>query len=574
MKSNIAAEKDFTLDYFNPNNEDKIEIQTDVKKIEVLNSQSVSHRIGIIFQKICLIFICIIGIVIIWSSFILVVAFSFEFTREAATNLNSQNTNLSKSGNLPVMKIHLDLDTANGQPKDEFVFFSDLVVANSSNANELTGNFTIENYNRYISRNVTLYFYPPLVTEPPRIVSGPPGFVFIFDSINTSIINSNISFPVFLHSYTSNLFESLNLTVHCPNEYTYENSVCTLPLPYCDQWHLAGQVGNTVLRAGLIILTVFGFIVSVFSLITFLLGLCFIRDEKTPTLFNQLFETLLSPSIFTLYIFASLCILLFFVFDLPNPNQTYCIPSSQENVGFNLYGAIFHFSFMGYFFWVNLTLFNLLLMISFPMAFYSNMRLKIGIYAIEVIISLFITLLLVSITFITRNTYYGIPYVHIVVPGIRSVITIALYFLPLFLFSVSILTLTPILLSKLRWNSFRVKRSGENPFKVSSLQIRIIIYSMVLFVILFVLQFGLLFSIRIFFYPQVIRDTNGPLCTTLHSPSTINDSGRIIHFESVTAALKKGHNISEAPYALNSACEGFEARNELYPPEMYIYKVF
>ena len=140
------------------------------------------------------------------------------------------------------------------------------------------------------------------------------------------------------------------------------------------------------------------------SIVSFLVSRLSNFEAPRPlkTRLKKLFNNLLYPSLLSLFVFATLCIFLFLIFDLvPIPNATYCKPFSNSityNALFQLYGAILQFSFMGFFLWVCFTQLNLLLMLCFPFAFAMKLRLRVVIYLIQSLVSIVIPLFLVCLT--------------------------------------------------------------------------------------------------------------------------------------------------------------------------------
>ena len=189
------------------------------------------------------------------------------------------------------------------------------------------------------------------------------GFVFTIKYDVEGDKGSNASAAVnFSDSYPESYgaaIDQLNLIIQCPDNFINNGSHCTIDRPFCDRWHPAGRIAIPITNVGISLLIAFGFLISVISFISFVASTYSASNESFATMrtrAKKLFDSLITPSMISLYISAIFCIFLFLIFDIvPNPNQSYCKPfgnSSADNILFQLYGALFQYAIMSFFFWL------------------------------------------------------------------------------------------------------------------------------------------------------------------------------------------------------------------------------
>ena len=121
------------------------------------------------------------------------------------------------------------------------------------------------------------------------------GFVLIFKVYQVVVVKANgtINSPSGLVELFTHLNNS-NISVECPDNFKLNASQCILEIPYCDRWYPAGQASVTTLNIGLSMLVLFGFVISVISIVSFLMARFSETEKHSPlkkrltNLFNNL----------------------------------------------------------------------------------------------------------------------------------------------------------------------------------------------------------------------------------------------------------------------------------------------
>ena len=299
---------------------------------------------------------------------------------------------------------------------------------------------------------------------------------------------------------------------------------------------------------------------------------------------QNLFNTLLSPSLLFLFLFGSFCIVLFAIFDLPDPSDTYQkVYSTQSDlILLNLYGALFHFGIFGFFFWVNFTLFNLLLTLFFPFKLRSNANARVTIVLTELVVSVLIPLILVIVTLVIRA---GVPYQAIYIWLIvsdnddidnddSSLPSLILYFVPLFLSCLGILTLTPLIASRIKWDFLRSKKLKINSTKLSGLQYRILVYAIVMFLLWIVLLIGLVLYTVLYQSNTFATYTEEFKCLTANRPASIYRNEQLEEYNTTMDALKSILGTSDVIREYEQACHVIDRTNRIHPGWLFIAEAF
>ena len=534
---------------------------------------------GHLFQKVLLVLTCIFVIIIVWVLFFTLVAITFAVNQSLSSSSNSPDPfNLNTSTpQTPVARVTI-LNIFNDR-LDLYLERSDLVLA--SNGMNLTGNVTIpvDRTALYHSVRYRISYYAQVVTGVPKVYFTPSivRFSFSTSSVNNSVNNVSLSSNTLLATFSSNKLDSFNITVDCPDGFFYSDSFCQLSENFCDEYHPSGNAGRIILRVGLILLAVFGLLVSIISLLTFIINLCTNKSGGFESnFFKKLFESLVTPSLFSLFVFAFFCVILFVITDLPNPDLTFCkeLESTADFVLFNMYGAIFQFMLIGFLFWVNFTLLNLLLIVSFPFTFNSTSRMKNYVFLIESIIAIALPILFAIITLASRRgrAYVGLQFVGLIGP--TGIISLLFLYAPVVLSCISILTLTPLILCKMRWNSLRTTGILDKYPKATPLEYRIAVYSIVLAVLLIILMTGYIFFIRVSQSEDYFSLVDIGLCATYRSPASLYRNNVQTRFSSTAQALKSATNSTVVPLDFMLACDRVDATNRAYPPGLYILDTF
>ena len=546
---------------------------------ETLAPKSELNR-GLLLHKVTLVFICVVIITIVWVLFFTLFVITFILIQPISPSSDSlnQNTSISRT---PVARVTI-LNLFDDPISDLYLGVNELVLTN--NGMNLTGNVSLPvditmryNYLRY-----NLSYYEQVVARAPEVDFNPSFVIFNFSvsSVNNSVVNISSGSSTLFTSFSSNKFDTFNLTVQCPDGFFYSDSFCQLPGEFCDQYHPSGNAGRIISRVGLVLLSVFGFIVSIISLLTFLVNLCKKSEagSSESSFCKRLFSSLVTPSLLSLFLFAFICVLLFMITDLPNPNNTFCkvYESTADFVLYNMYGAIYQFFFIGFLFWVIFTLLNLLLIVSFPFRFNSTTKIKYYIFMFESVISISVPLLFVIVTLaLGRGRAYVGKYQFIGLIGPTLGLFLVIFYIPFVLSCVSILTLTPLIFCKMRWNILQTTAMlGKYP-KATPLEYRIAIYSFVLVILLIIIMTGLIFYLRAFSLSDdyiSLEDTG--YCFTYRSPASFYRNGVELRFSSTAEALMAATNSTTVPVDFMEACDRLDATNKVYPPSIYIVEAF
>ena len=552
-------------------------------------------------KKIILIILTIIVVVSIWASLVASGALVFLLDQEiepnsAPINMNANMTLTNSSDDLPIVYIYV-VQSVNNESQ---IFKLYEVYRRDLNEGKL--NFTLPDCVN-VSNNCSLegaliaYLSPLLITIPKLAVT--KEYILLdfsnvsfsekehFYKSSVSILNSTTVGQI--DNYVTLRDIVFGLSVDCPEGYKFNPS-----LRYClpddfneDLWHPSGNTGRFIMRIGIACITVIGLVTNFLSLITLLLRLIFedsaVAGARQSRL-QKFFNTLLSPSLLFLFLFGSFCIVLFAIFDLPDPSDTYqkAYNTQSDLILLNLYGALFHFGIFGFFFWVNFTLLNLLLTLFFPFKLRSNTNARVIIVLTELVVSVLIPLILVIATLVIRA---GIPYQAIYIWLIvsdnddidnvdSSLPSLILYFVPLFLSCLGILTLTPLIASRIKWDFLRSKKLKINSTKLSGLQYRILMYAILMFLLWIALLIGLVLYTVLYQSNSFALYIQEFKCLTANRPASIYRNDQLEEYNTTMEALKSIFGTSDIISEYEQACHVIDRTNRIHPGWLFIAEAF
>ena len=555
--------------------------------------RNLSDVFGRKWKKIALIVFTVIFLLVIWACIIGGCISVFVFDREAfsidktSTSTLPQNASLSNETSL----IYVFYSLSGSEHKMGIFELTAGVIASKPSINITLPNCTMD----LVEGKTEFAYVYPYVTNPPKLQVAFNNTCKVFlnfseKSFSTTVVQTTRleTFNQTGLSYNSNLFSNLfGVEVCCPDGYQFNrNRGCCEPINFMDAlWHPADEVGRSILRIGVAFLSVLGLVLSIISILTLLIKLFFLNNAfhsgRKVTMLERYFNSILTPSLVGLYVYGTFCVVLFLIFDLPDPSDTYqkTLTNQSDRILLNLYGALFHFSILGFFFWVSFTLLNLLLTTTFPFAFLSSFKLKFGIILSQACITVLVSL---CIVFITLGLRSGFPYFSIFIwlivtdndPNESSLLSLLLYFVPIAIFCLSILTLTPIILCKFRWNSLKAQELKIPSPKLSSLEYRIVVYSVLMFVIILALMTCLILYILIYQNGLLVVFSHQFRCLTAHRPATIIRNGNLENYVTTVDALESIEGTTALGNQLRSACELITLSDSIHPAWLYVFEAF
>ena len=562
---------------------------------------AVSYIIGSKGKKTIIVLLTIIVIVGIWTSLVACGVSVFLLDRIEPNNNNQisviNSTSSYSFDDLPIVYIFVS-KIFNNDPQALTEVYEirrhELNISNnitSVNFSVPHCNTTNSRYNCPIQDILIAYLFPLL--KAPKVVTSGDYLLFDFSNVSIakedSIINSNV---IVLDSNATNSSNTLQnilfgVNVNCPEDHQFNSMIQScVPNNFIEAyWHPSGNTGRTILRIGIACITITGLITSIVSLSTFLLR-PFSEESSTGTgkqesKVQKFFKSLLTPSLLFLYLFASFCVILLVIFDLPDPSDTYqkLYETKAERILLNLYGALFHFGIFGFFFWVNFTLFNLLLTLLYPVEMSTRNKLRVWIIAIELVVSIAVPILLVIITLAIREGYPYFPiYIWLVVTDsdftASSLPSLVLYFVPLILSCLGILTLTPLIVCKIKWNVISSDDLKIHRTKLSGLQFRILLYAILMFLIFLALLIGLILYILIYQSGTLAIFTNEFRCFTASRPASLHRNGNLELYNTTLDALKSMRGTNDVINQYEHDCYRVEKTNSIHPGWLYIMEAF
>ncbi|KAI6660122.1 hypothetical protein LOD99_10566 [Oopsacas minuta] len=551
---------------------------------------------SILCKKIIVTVLTIFVVVTIWTSLIAAGGTIFLLDQQIEPSKISSDSNFNmtltnSSNDLPIVYIFLSQLVNN----DSQIYKLYEIYLNDLNNRKFK--FSMNNCNETNCTNegsIIAYLAPILLTTPNLVVSEE---YLLFDFSNVSFSNedrfyrSNVSI---LNITTTGMIDKdiklerilFGVNVQCPEGYEFNSKhrFCAPADFISHHWHPSGKVGRFAMRIGNACIAIIGFISSILSLTTLLLKTFFV-DKNTlaarQTKLGKFFEALLAPSILFLYLFASFCVVLLVIFDLPDPSVTYQKQYNTQSdlILLNVYGALFHFGIFAFYFWVNFTLLNLLLTIMYPLQLKANNKIRIGIIVTELMISIIIPILLVIGSLALRD---GRPYMSIYIWLIvsdsdnidESLPSLILYFIPLFAYCLGILTLTPLIVARIKWDFIRSEKLKINGTKLTGLQYRIMLYAIIMFILWAALLIGLILYITIYQSNlfAVYFDEFG--CLTSQRPSSIYRNDRLEEYDTLLDAFRSLFGTNDVINQYIHQCYVVDKTNTTHPGWLFIAEAF
>ncbi|KAI6660486.1 hypothetical protein LOD99_14070 [Oopsacas minuta] len=566
----------------------------------IINITNVSGRkkkcCSTLCKKIIVTVLTIIVVVTIWSSFIAAGGTIFLLDQQIEPSEISSDSNfnmtLTKSSNdLPIVYIFLSQLVNN----DSQIYKLYEIYLNDLNNGKF--NLSMNNCNETNCTNegsIIAYLAPILLATPNLVVTEE---YLLFDFSNVSFSNedrfykSNVSI---LNITTTGMIDNdiklerivFGVNVECPEGYEFDTlqQFCVPDGFIVHHWHPSGKAGRFAMRIGNACIAIIGFISSILSLTTFLLKTFFV-DKNTlavrQTKLGKFFEALLAPSILFLYSFASFCVVLLVIFDLPDPSVTYQKQYNTQSdlILLNVYGALFHFGIFAFYSWVNFTLLNLLLTLMYPLQLKANNKIRIGIIVTELVISIVIPILFVIGSLALRD---GRPYMSIYIWLIvsdsdnidESLPSLILYFIPLFASSLGILTLTPLIVARIKWDFIRSEKLKTNSTKLTGLQYRIMLYAIIMFLLCLALLIGLILYIIIYQGNLFAIYTDEFKCLTSQRPSSIYRNNKLEEYDTLLDAFKSLFGTNDAINKYEHKCYVVDKTNTIHPGWLFIAEAF
>ena len=552
-------------------------------------------------KKIILIILTIIVVVGIWVSLVAVGALIFLLDQEiepnsAPINTNANTTRTNSSDDLPIVYIYV-VQAGNNESR---IF--KLYEVYRRDLNERKLNFTLPDCvnvsNNCSIEGALIAYLSPLLLNIPKLAAAEKYLLLDFSNVSFSekenFYKNSVSI---LNSTTIGKIDNdvtlrdivFGLRVDCPEGYEFNPSLrfCSPDNFNEDLWHPSGNTGRLIMRIGIVCITVIGLITSFLSLVTLILRQIFednavagVRQSRIQKFFN----TILSPSLLFLFIFGSFCVVLFAIFDLPDPSDTYqkVYNTHSDIILLNLYGALFHFGIFGFFFWVNFTLLNLLLTLFFPFKLRSNANARVSIVLTELVVSVVVPLFLVIATLVTRaGIAYQSVYIWLIVSDNddtdnidSSLPSLILYFVPLLLSCLGILTLTPLIASRIKWDFLRSEKLKINNNKLSGLQYRILLYAILMFLLYIALLTGLVLYTMLYQSNTFAIYTVEFKCLTANVPASVYRNDKLQEYSTTMDALKSIFGTSDVISEYERVCHVVDKTNRIHPGWMFIAEAF
>ena len=554
--------------------ENQTEKKTDTKLKELSNfiNSTIAKYFGSNCQRITLILICILIIVVIWSSYILPIIY-FVVILSAGKNTSTGNNSAAQIPAVPAVQIRIQYTIGYRDTRAEYFYIglNELVAADN---NTLVSSFVVPERIMFKSyyTNTSLFYYPEVFNEVPVVEYALPYINITFNA--NSIQHNATTMPIMFFYRYSYLLDILNITVQCPKEFEYKSFSCQYIATHCDISHPTGEFGVYILRIGLPLFAILGIILSVVSNLTFVLKLCSQPVRRKPYSFlKEVFESLLTPILFNMFVFASVCILIFFISDIPDPSQTYCEPS---NVWSRILGPLYFIVLFGFMISVSFILLNLFLTITFPFAMRTNIKLKVIIYLVETLVSIGIPAVLSVIPYVRGikkyEPYYGETYTRLFLP--QGIVYLYQIYISLMLIFYSILTIITLILVKLRWNYIRTYELKQVPRKLTNLEFRIMLYTIVLIVNIIIIVSYITIATKLAIKGEYARLSQKANCTTARSPAIRYQDNTEMRYDSVLEIIMMNYNTSSVPEVYEQACNNVDKTNNQIPPVLFLFIAF
>ena len=403
-------------------------------------------------------------------------------------------------------------------------------------------------------------------------------------ALTIQIAMANLTATTTVTNTIFNLLPPINVTsnysnftierVECLDNFVYEprDGVC---YPKCN-WNPSRDDSVRIVRLFLGILSVFSIVLCTTTLIAWLLLSCidwkkfrFHYDFQLPR--TSLFMVVMS-SLFLVVLNASIDLTSrdFFFCQSTQDGQSYLLAQmfysisnvrSRKIVTF-VTGALSHYLFLVTISWIVISLINIIFIVFLPQV-RKSFRKRILVFLLQCLICFGLNIIPVAIAIASNSdTPYAVVYLLNTNILLNFWSFLILFEMPNFLVPGIIISLTIVIIAKLRITSLESEETTGHSFKLTDLEKRLIVYGIVLMVLILVQGIS---SISLsFISPEYFQFvTKFILCITVNSPiltlpsnltgsdATLNDTVPVYR---------------ENPYGDVDACRMFESRAlELYP---------
>lgn len=207
---------------------------------------------------------------------------------------------------------------------------------------------------------------------------------------------------------------------------------------------------------------------------------------------------------------------------LPAHLNQYTSEETQNRIIINFIGALYHFLSLSALIWLTIAFVNILIIVIFPLRGRESLKKRVIVFLIESLIAVFVPVFAIVLAVsLDPDSPYGIVYtiqqIHVFDAWLNAVLNNWLYFF----FSGIIITIAIIIVTKLRMNSLRSKGIMGKAMKLTELEKRLLIYSLVLIGTLSIIGTQLLvvnsLSDR---YHELVEEYI--LCVTVNSPVLVS----------------------------------------------------
>ena len=398
------------------------------------------------------------------------------------------------------------------------------------------------------------------------------------NAVITTVTNTifNLLPPI---NVTSNYSNFTIERVECVDNFVYVpgDEMC---YPECD-WNPSGDDSVRIVRLFLGILNVFSIVLCTATLIAWLLLSCidwkkfrFHYDFQLPR--TSLFMVVLT-SLFLVVINASMDLMSrdFFFCQSTQDGQSYLLAQmfysisdvrSRKIVTF-VTGALSHYIFLVTISWIVISLINIIFIVFFPQV-RKSFRKRILVFLLQCLICFGLNIIPVAIAIASNSdTPYAVVYLlnNNIIFNRWSFLLLSE--MPFFLVPGITISLTIVIIAKLRITSLESEETTGHSFKLTDLEKRLIVYGIVL---MFLMLAQGINSIPLSFISREYFEsvTKFILCITVNSPILTLPS----NFTGSNATLNDTVPVyRENPYGDVDACRMFESRAfELYPQSSFI----
>ena len=288
------------------------------------------------------------------------------------------------------------------------------------------------------------------------------------------------------------LNDTIKSSINCSYDYVFN---CTMCVPICGVWHPFGEsyfIGYRVVASSIAVVDL------IFSITGLIILLKVPGTFKFPQI-NYLFM-FINSVIFS----ASLT-----VAALPGPYNFFCsqrkedyaVVTEDPAIYITLLGVVTHSTYFSFNLWFLCATVNVFLLVYFPSwQILKSRKHKIAIFVIEAIVSSVIPLLfpIIYLAIFRKYSFLRLPLVPYIMKPIPGLIFIVL---PLLLFTAISLTIISLTLYKLQIQK-SVVHGGQQKIQLKSYEIRLIILSISLGIVVFLVFIGVTFDV---YYSKILQ---------------------------------------------------------------------